>query len=108
MAESLMILSVISFLLAGVFGMISVVLWFQFDIPGILKDLRGRTAERSGSEKQKTFEEEVEDTTERLERVPDPSKTGRKNRDMPENVMIIHTDEEIELSEGEFPGAKRE
>ena len=47
MAETLQTLSIISFVVAGVFLVISVFLWLLFKIPTIIGDLSGRTAKKS-------------------------------------------------------------
>lgn len=47
MAETLSILSVVFFVLAGVFFALAVFLWFFFKIPGVIGDLNGRTARKS-------------------------------------------------------------
>ena len=47
MAETLSTLSFISFLLAGVFFILGVFLWFFFHIPAVIGDLTGRTARKS-------------------------------------------------------------
>ncbi len=71
MDETYAVLSVAAFLLAGMFGMASVVCWFQFDIPGIVGELSGRAAKKA-AERAREAEEKTAD-----------------------NVMIIHTDERI-------------
>lgn len=47
MAEVLSIISVVSFVLAGVFLMLVVFCWIKFGIPKIIGDLTGRTAKDS-------------------------------------------------------------
>ncbi len=82
MGETLTIMSVVSFLLAGVLGMAAVVLWLQFDIPQIMGEQRDRPAKRSAKGKSGSGGRMAEDVTEQLE-----------------EIMIIHTDEV--LGEGE-------
>lgn len=47
MAEILSTISIASFVLAGVFFILSILLWFKFKIPKIIGDLTGRTAKAS-------------------------------------------------------------
>lgn len=47
MADTLSLLSIISFVVAGVCLVISVVLWIIFRIPSVIGDLSGRTARKS-------------------------------------------------------------
>ena len=47
MADILHMVSVISFVSAGVFAIVAIVLWFAFKIPSIVGDLSGRTARKS-------------------------------------------------------------
>lgn len=47
MAETLSTLSIISFVLAGVFLVLAVFFWFFFNIPAVIGDLTGRTARKS-------------------------------------------------------------
>lgn len=46
-ADILSLVSTICFVLAGVFLLLTAVLWFGFKIPGVISDLTGRTARRS-------------------------------------------------------------
>ncbi|MCC8141844.1 MAG: hypothetical protein LIO56_04840 [Lachnospiraceae bacterium] len=78
MADTLTVLSVVSFLLAGVLGMASVALWLQLDIFKILGELTGRSAKRSARRAREASEQETEDVTKQLD-----------------NIMIVHTDEVI-------------
>ncbi len=87
MAETMMILSVVAFLLAGVLGTASVVLWIQFDIPEIMGDLNRKPAKRSGSRRRERGKSGKRDRTEWL--------------DDPEDIMIIHTNEVIRKGEEE-------
>lgn len=45
-AEVLQTISIVAFVLAGLFALVSVVLFFRLDIRGIVNDLTGKTAER--------------------------------------------------------------
>lgn len=47
MAEVLSIISIVSFVLAGVFLILAVFFWIKFGIPKIIGDLTGRTAKAS-------------------------------------------------------------
>lgn len=47
MADTLTMISMISFILAGVFAAMAVALWFVFKIPSVVGDLSGRTARKS-------------------------------------------------------------
>lgn len=47
MAETLSTISLVSFVAAGVFGILTVVLWFLFKIPTVIGDLSGRSAKKS-------------------------------------------------------------
>lgn len=47
MAETLSALSIVSFVVAFVFLVLAIVLWFLFDIPTVVGDLTGRTARKS-------------------------------------------------------------
>ena len=47
MAETLSVISLISFLAAGVFAVLAVVLWFVFRIPTVVGELSGRNARKS-------------------------------------------------------------
>ena len=47
MAETLSLISVISFVLAAVFLIVAVILWFVFNIPLVVGDLSGRNAKKS-------------------------------------------------------------
>ena len=47
MAETLSMISIISFIVAGIMGGISLLFWFTFKIPSVISDLSGRTARRS-------------------------------------------------------------
>ncbi len=82
MAETLTILSDLSFLLAGAFGTASVVIWLRFDIPEIVGDLSGRAARRSVLRIRRENERLAENETEQLE-----------------DIMIVHTDEVIREGE---------
>ncbi len=47
MADTLSNLSIISFIVAGVFLALAIFLWFFFKIPAVFSDLTGRTARKS-------------------------------------------------------------
>ncbi len=47
MAEQLFTISTVAFVLAIVFSLVAIALWFRFDIFEIINDLSGRTAKRS-------------------------------------------------------------
>lgn len=47
MANILSIISIISFVLAGIFLVLAVFFWFWFNIPSVVGDLSGRTARKS-------------------------------------------------------------
>lgn len=47
MIDTLMTISVISFIATGVFAILAVILWFVFKIPSVMGDLSGRTAKKS-------------------------------------------------------------
>ncbi len=81
MAETMTILSVVSFLLAGVLGTMAIVFWLQFDIPEIMGDLGKKAAKRSA---RRGSGRDVPDPTERLE-----------------DILIIHTSDVIQKEEEE-------
>jgi len=47
MANTLSILSIVSFALAGISFVLAVFFWFKFDIPNVYGDLSGRNAQKS-------------------------------------------------------------
>ena len=47
MAETFNLISIISFIVALIFTILAVVLWFAFKIPSVIGDLSGRTAKKS-------------------------------------------------------------
>ena len=57
MAETLSVISLISFLTAGVFAVLAVTLWFVFRIPTVVGELSGRTARKSIERMRKRNEE---------------------------------------------------
>ena len=57
MAETLSVISLISFLAAGVFAVVAVILWFVFRIPTVAGELSGRTARKSIERMRKRNEE---------------------------------------------------
>lgn len=57
MAETLSVISVISFMAAGVFAILAVVFWFLFQIPTVAGDLSGRNAKKTIERMRKRNEE---------------------------------------------------
>lgn len=57
MAETLSTISLISFLAAGVFAILAVILWFVFRIPTVAGELSGRIAKKSIERMRKSNEE---------------------------------------------------
>lgn len=57
MAETLSMISLISFLAAGVFAILAVILWFVFRIPTVAGELSGRIAKKSIERMRKSNEE---------------------------------------------------
>lgn len=57
MAETLSMISLISFLAAGVFAALAVILWFVFRIPTVAGELSGRIAKKSIERMRKSNEE---------------------------------------------------
>lgn len=57
MAETLSMISLISFLAAGAFAVLAVILWFVFRIPTVAGELSGRTAKKSVERMRKNNEE---------------------------------------------------
>lgn len=57
MAETLSLISLISFLAAGVFAILAVILWFVFRIPTVAGELSGRIAKKSIERMRKSNEE---------------------------------------------------
>ncbi len=55
MAETLSMISLISFLAAGVFAILAVILWFVFRIPTVAGELSGRIAKKSIERMRKTI-----------------------------------------------------
>lgn len=47
MAETLSVISIVAFIMSGIFGVFSVVLWFLFRIPQVISDLSGRTSRKT-------------------------------------------------------------
>lgn len=56
MADTLSIISVISFIAAGLFFVIAVIMWFLFKIPSVIGDLSGRNARISIEQMRKNNE----------------------------------------------------
>ncbi len=57
MAETLSLISLISFLAAGAFGILTVILWFVFRIPTVQGELSGRIVRKSIERMRKSNEE---------------------------------------------------
>ena len=57
MAETLSMISLISFLAAGAFAILAVILWFVFRIPTVAGELSGRIAKKSIERMRKSNEE---------------------------------------------------
>lgn len=57
MAETLSTISLISFLAAGLFAILAVILWFVFRIPTVAGELSGRIAKKSIERMRKSNEE---------------------------------------------------
>ena len=92
MAQIYTVISMVSFVLAGVFLLISCFLWFKFNIYKIVGDLSGRTAKK-GIEKMRKKNEEAgnrpratymagnrQGITEKIETAPTQNPTGRFGR----------------------------
>lgn len=56
MADTLSVISLVSYLAAAVFAAASVVLWFVFKIPSVIGDLSGRNAKKSVEQMRKANE----------------------------------------------------
>ena len=57
MAETLSLISLISFLAAGAFGILTVILWFVFRIPTVQGELSGRIVRKSIERMRKSNED---------------------------------------------------
>ncbi len=62
MAETLSIISVISYIATGVFAITAIVLWFIFKIPTVIGDLSGKNAKKSIERLRKNNEKTGEKT----------------------------------------------
>ena len=81
MAETLSLISLISFLAAGVFAVLAVVLWFVFHIPTVAGELSGRTARKSIERMRKSNAEAAKNL-----QGPDPVKGDKKNARGPDSA----------------------
>lgn len=89
MAETLRLISIISFSVAGVSFVLAVFFWFFFRIPNVIGDLTGRTARKSiakmraANEKNgsKSYKESKTNAGrgKLTETMPDPGKKGKNN-----------------------------
>lgn len=119
MADTLSLLSVIAFVIAGVSLAVAIFLWFFFHISSVIGDLSGRTARKS-IEKGKSKKQQTELLMRETEAITDPGAAGLPaNEDTTEpltagsgtterpknakkngfvileEILLIHTDEEI-------------
>ena len=99
MAETLSMISLISFLAAGAFAILAVILWFVFRIPTVAGELSGRIAKKS------------------IERMRKSNEEAGKSRIGGENVKsdplfesgggVYYSEETIELTDENDAGATR-
>ncbi len=99
MAETLSMISLISFLAAGAFAILAVILWFVFRIPTVAGELSGRIAKKS------------------IERIRKSNEEAGKSRIGGENVKsdplfesgggVYYSEETIELTDENDAGAAR-
>lgn len=99
MAETLSMISLISFLAAGAFAILAVILWFVFRIPTVAGELSGRIAKKS------------------IERMRKSNEEAGKSRIGGENVKsdplfesgggVYYSEETIELTDENDEGAAR-
>ena len=115
MADTLSLLSVIAFVIAGVSLAVAIFLWFFFHISSVIGDLSGRT-DRKSIEKGKSKKQQTELLMRETEAITDPGAAGLPaNEDTTEpltagsgtterpkngfvileEILLIHTDEEI-------------
>lgn len=87
MVETLKTLSVISYVLAGISLLTSVILWFLLKIPRVIGDLSGRNARKSIAEMRNVNEKDYR------KKAVLKGKTVSIN--MIENVMFVHTEETL-------------
>lgn len=115
MADILLTVSVISFIAAGVFLVLSVLLWFTFRIPSVIGDLSGRTARKSIAkmrEKNEMSGSKTYNPSEKRGTLPntvsnrqtDKEITGKSDNSMPETDVLadnknssITPDQTVEL-----------
>ncbi len=102
MAERLALLSIICFVLAGVFLVVALILWFSFKIPAVIGDLTGRTARKSiaqmraANEKSGKTRRESKAGAAQGSRCGDPRKSGtpgaqpqKAGHDRPETGLLM-------------------
>lgn len=119
MADTLSLLSVIAFVIAGVSLAVAIFLWFFFHISSVIGDLSGRT-DRKSIEKGKSKKQQTELLMRETEAITDPGAAGLSaNEDTTEpltagsgtterpknakkngfvileEILLIHSDEEI-------------
>ena len=119
MADTLSLLSVIAFVIAGISLAVAIFLWFLFHISSVIGDLSGRTARKS-IEKGKSKKQQTELLMRETEAITDPGAAGLPaNEDTTEpltagsgtterpknakkngfvileEILLLHTDEEI-------------
>ena len=115
MADTLSLLSVIAFVIAGVSLAVAIFLWFFFHISSVIGDLSGRTARKS-IEKGKSKKQQTELLMRETEAITDPGAAGLPaNEDTTEpltagsgtierpkngfvileEILLMHTDEEL-------------
>ncbi len=78
MAEILNIVSVISFVAAGVFAALAILFWFLFKIPHVIGDLSGRNARKSIELMRQNNEKAGKQTAKRVERKQETRNTSEK------------------------------
>lgn len=87
MVETLSTLSVTSYILAGVFLVTAIVLWFVLKIPRVIGDLSGRNARKSIAE--------MRNGNEKAYKTGTVLKGKAVSIKMIEDVMLIHTQETL-------------
>lgn len=104
MAETLDMISILSFILAVVFGVLTVVIWFFFKIPNVAGDLSGRNARKSiekmRSNNEKNIPKLSEVSEKNIERIKQTSSIQNKNK-------ITEKIENQEISAEEKSGTKQ-
>lgn len=113
MAETLLILSIISFAVAGVSFVLAVFFWFFFRIPTVIGDLSGRTAKKSVARmraaNEKTGTKTYKESKTNVARgkltgnIPDSEKLNKKksatNTDKPETGLLAENKAQSIVSE---------